>query len=706
MNNNKLVVNTDLNTTEFDNKYNKLEKKAEEFSKKDIEKKVDLEVKDNFDSNAKDIYKLSEQLEDIYNEYNKIRQSPIISKTDLDYSNQLKQDMLEIAKQYKKITGQNLYIKGINDIPKSTQEAEKGFNNLINKIKRTGLALFSLGSIYALVSKASSAYLSQDTKLAEKLQSVWIGLGSFLAPALEAISNVLLKALGYLNVFIRALTGTDYLSKVNTKSVNKQAQAYKNLNKQLVSNIDEITNLNDETSNANANIGNTSGFKFDIPDLDNKIVKKLEDLAYLLKENEDLIKKVGLALVAVFGIKKTMDLISNIGKFGKALGSLPKGISIGLTLIGVASIIDTISKIKKDLQELEEWQDGLIKNSDEIYSKMYEGEKSIDDLIKDQNIRRGILNDTYEKSQSWTSKITGLNKRYLKDVQLNLLSQDKILEKIKEQYKQGELDEKQKSNILQNLIDQYNIAQKMIPELEKQGINTDKIKESTKKYGEEIGKIGKELGLNKDQIYDIIQLRDTEKGVTDDIYSNIKQINNTKLEDKKATYTVEAKADTKKAEKDYSNFFTKIGEGLSSIFTSSFWKKIKFSIGGRGGGGGGGRAFADGGIVKTVPLQGVVYNPGPGVNIGGNNIAGEKGAEVIFPLQNSRFIKDFANEIASKLGDGTNTQLLLDLNRNLMELANRPVVLNVNGKSFAQATYSDYKNEQKRQNENTQIIRS
>ena len=108
MNNNKLVVNTDLNTTEFDNKYNKLEKKAEEFSKKDIEKKVDLEVKDNFDSNAKDIYKLSEQLEDIYNEYNKIRQSPIISKTDLDYSNQLKQDMLEIAKQYKKITGQKL----------------------------------------------------------------------------------------------------------------------------------------------------------------------------------------------------------------------------------------------------------------------------------------------------------------------------------------------------------------------------------------------------------------------------------------------------------------------------------------------------------------------------------------------------------------------------------------------------------------------
>ena len=45
---------------------------------------------------------------------------------------------------------------------------------------------------------------------------------------------------------------------------------------------------------------------------------------------------------------------------------------------------------------------------------------------------------------------------------------------------------------------------------------------------------------------------------------------------------------------------------------------------------------------------GIVNNPGKGVNMG-RYIAGERGAEAILPLQNSRFVNDFANQIASQM---------------------------------------------------------
>ena len=50
--------------------------------------------------------------------------------------------------------------------------------------------------------------------------------------------------------------------------------------------------------------------------------------------------------------------------------------------------------------------------------------------------------------------------------------------------------------------------------------------------------------------------------------------------------------------------------------------------------------------------------------------------------------------------------LLVDLNRNVLEMADRPVEMNINGKKFAQATYKDYENEGKRRNSSTAINRT
>ncbi|MBO5138671.1 MAG: hypothetical protein J6B89_03415 [Bacilli bacterium] len=112
--------------------------------------------------------------------------------------------------------------------------------------------------------------------------------------------------------------------------------------------------------------------------------------------------------------------------------------------------------------------------------------------------------------------------------------------------------------------------------------------------------------------------------------------------------------------------------------------------------------------IPTIPKLakgGIVNNPGKGVNMG-SYIAGERGAEAILPLQNSKFINDFAGSVANQMNSSTIIQLLLDLNRNILEMSNKPIYFKINGKELAQATYQDYQNEEKRQQKSATVVRS
>ncbi len=120
----------------------------------------------------------------------------------------------------------------------------KGMEKGIKSIKRFGFALFGIHSIWRMVSRASSAYLQQDTETANRLQAVWVGLGSFLAPILEKISTLVIKAVKYINVFIKALTGVDLLARAISKSMDKMSKTAGKSSKTLAG-FDELTNIGD-----------------------------------------------------------------------------------------------------------------------------------------------------------------------------------------------------------------------------------------------------------------------------------------------------------------------------------------------------------------------------------------------------------------------------------------------------------------------------
>lgn len=364
----KVVIGTDLDTKSIDAQVAKLEKDLETMVKA---LETDMEIPVELRMNEDERLKLENDIEKTKNR--------IIS---------LKESVQDVG----------------NEADKTTAKVSKGFKKGSTTLKRFALSLFGIHSLYRLVSKASSAYLSQDTELAQRLQNVWIGLGSFLEPLLNAMSNALLKGLGYLNVFVKALTGVDYIARANAKALEKQTKAQKDLNKATQDYDFDVVRRQQDLSSKGA--GSTDFSGIEIPELDDRVVKKLQDLAKWLKENEDLVKAVGIALGVTFGAIAIAKLIANIG-------SLIGTASAGTGLAGLSSILGVLGQI------------GIITIGVTLLYTGLTGRSLIDDL-KEINRLSKELNETNEMLIETTKKNADATKEWAEKMKNNT---DAIAEK-------------------------------------------------------------------------------------------------------------------------------------------------------------------------------------------------------------------------------------------------------------------------------------
>lgn len=391
----KVVIGTDLNTKSVDAQVTKLEKDLETMVKAlETDMKIPVELRMSEDEKLK----LENDIEKTKNR--------IIS---------LKESMQDVG----------------NKADKTANNISKGFKKGTTTLKRFALSLFSVGSIYATVSKASSAWLSQDTELAQKLQNVWIGLGALVSPVIEKISNLMLKALGYLNEFVKALSGgrIDFIAKANAKALEKQTKAQKELNRQTYD-FDEIRKQQEK--NAGVSSGISSG-GINIPELDNRLVKKLQDLAKWLRENQELVKGLAIAFGVAFGAYKIASLLSNIGKLigvasagtglaglGAILGTLAQ---IGVIAIGVSllytgltgrNIIDDLKEIHSNIQSLK----NIEQEQREARKKLLEESLNIIEAINKELEKEGNSQERINQLEDIKKDNVADIKKYLEDWQI------------------------------------------------------------------------------------------------------------------------------------------------------------------------------------------------------------------------------------------------------------------------------------------------
>lgn len=487
----------------------------------------------------------------------------------------------------------------------------KGFDKGIKSLKRFGLSLLSVRSIYSIVSRASSAYLSQDIELSNKMKSIWTGLGAILSPVLEVIVNGLAKAVGYLNVFVKALTGVDLIAKANAKSLKAQANAQKELNNQIAS-FDE---LNVANSNSSSNGGGSSSL-FEMPELDENIVKKLQDLAKWLKDNKKLVKELGIALLAVFGASAIGGLVSNIGTLATALGTAGLwGVAIGLT--------------------------GYL---------VYETVKAVKDL-DDQIVQ-------LEKDAKTNEKQTEKNTQKTKE----------LSEQYWELYQNGKLTESQLRTYINTTYDGIDMSKAMIKNLQEENKNwllSKETKEANNKailnnvdsMKQNVEILGKYYNANKDN-------KELQDKYTKALEETIKQMNNLGM-------------DTSNLRNEYKKLTGQKWElkmdATINDKTQNFWNNLKNKIqsllgGGKNslGGGGGGSRRAEGAMVKHWAVGGIVNQPGKGVSLASvENVVGEAGHEAVIPLTDPTAMA----ELGQTIGKYVNIQVTSVLKANNKVLA-------------------------------------
>lgn len=609
----KIVMDTELNTKEYDKQIIKL--------KSDIQRYMKV-----LESDAK------------------IPVSLRMSKTERE---ELEATVERLKNQLKSLQDQAIKTGEVGEV--EGERTGKGFEKGLNSLKRFSLGLLGIRGVFSLVRRATSTYLSQNETTANKLNAIWVALGNALAPIIELMANAVLKLVGYLNVFLRAL-GLDLdLTKnmnKNTKAVKKTSKAMKELNKEVYS-FDEITKASKQTSLDEGGVGASEFNDFKMPELNEDIVKFLEDTAKFLKENWEWLVLIG-SVIAGYKVSQWLGALKNLDG---ALGGLAE---IGIVAVGVNFLYDAVTgrNLIEDVKTIAEWLPKINKFQKDNTNVVKNNNTQTQSWLKTQNtvlssLEKGsdATNDYYYKLRDLvtgltlnniamikhTNKISGLGyvvnqvtgetKEYTDRLKDNNSTMSAVIQEMANMYTQGLLTSQQEEefkgilkSVNAELVDgkvKFNDIDQSIWEASKKEENYNGILKAT---GE------------------------VSKTSFDKVKENAKSLMNN-LANLKATPTIEFKANLDDLKSKIQQMAKSPVLNVGNILTNTLNKLNSIKL-------------ASGGIV---------YNPGRGVPIG-SAIGGEAtgGAEGVIPMNNDEVMETLGSKIAKHVRINLTNNVMLD----------------------------------------------
>jgi hypothetical protein len=545
----------------------------------EVSKNVASKIKENMSVNVGGgaFKEMTAESELLLNKINDIKATLEMAKTDPKWLP--KQDILEMRVELEKLEEQyNKLNQSSNMFSASFNKIQSEMNKSLKSAKRFTLSLFGIQSVYRMLSRASSAYLAQDEETSKKIQSAWVGLGSVFAPLLEKIANFTIKAVSYINVFIKALTGVDFLANAMKKSMDKANKSAGKLFKTLAG-FDEITNLDDSAGGASIDTSWIDAFKN--VELDQNVVKWLQNIAGWLKENKELI-------FAIAGVIAGMALVSKLVEIFSWLSSI-KGLSMAIVFMGIATAIDGIIKYLKDPS----WKNFL-------------------QVLGGISVAIGGLILLISGPAGWTvalgAVVVGIGA--LIGSMITQESRTEKLKKANEALKKSEEDLKIAKDNLRRATDEYIYAVDRAEQAEKDLKEAEeRLKISGKDLQEQVDK-GTLSYKNMDSAQREVYKKYREYiNTQDDLKDSMNKVKD--ATDKVSEKTLELDRNVKKVldTKNYEPEGNKFLKWWSDLWkkTSEAAKKIagnfSISIGGSFGGGGGGGGFAKG--LDVVPFDGM-----------------------------------------------------------------------------------------------------
>ena len=235
-----------------------------------------------------------------------------------------------------------------NNMGKSTESAMsrvgKGFTTAGNlaksftqTIKNSIKTIIGIGAAYQIISKSVSAYMSQNQKLSQQMNSVWTAFGNLLGPIIERIIGLVTSAVSYLLSFMKLLG----ITTKNASQLSKSAKGAGGAVQATVAGFDELNKLQDSGGG-----GGGAGLQDKDP---TEWMKKIQELISG-KKWEELGKEIGTKVTEfIVGIPhKISELIKKVDwkEVGRAIVGVVKGFFEGFS---VRDILDSLVTLAHDI---------------------------------------------------------------------------------------------------------------------------------------------------------------------------------------------------------------------------------------------------------------------------------------------------------------------------------------------------------------------
>lgn len=605
-------------------------------------------------------------------------------------ANELRGQLQAAETQLSKLENQaNQTGHSISNIGKSGKnvgnEIANSFNKGLRSVKRLTLGFIGARSLFALFRQQVNAYRGENEAFNQQMMLTSNIITTALAPAFEFFGNVVLYATVGLAKLIDIMFGTNITSKVlenglqkannqlasMSSGMNDVSEASKEMKENLLG-IDEITNLEQEGTGTGllggiGGVGDLSGIKAQFDALD-KLKKAMKDVDDFFNKNW-----LGKTLkgLAQWVRKNPWDALLGLGAIGGLIKLLPLAIGGSTTgLLGVAAALTILAGISIK---------NTIKEFNDVKDKIEEVIKQQDQYI--DNLRKmGLLADETDFSGWDEEDISNLFNSASASISKNT---DELLKNV-DAYNKEINSASMVELAINSLNGHYKQQQNAIKGNVETQINNLKIMKNMYDQGklneQEQEEYKNQLLLTKKALED--------SGLEGKNYNNaIKDINSElgKLDGKGVKATIDIDADTSKAQVKTDNWLSNLayafkhgpiaalkkvmGKANGGIFTGS-WQPIT--------------AYANGGL----PDEGQMF------------VAREAGPEMVGTIGGHTAVMN-NDQIVASVSAGVYQAVVSAMGGQ----SDRPIVLNINGKEFAKATYGDYQEEGSRRGANTSIRR-
>lgn len=534
----------------------------------------------------------------------------------------------------------------------NTKGMEKAFGKSLKSIKRLTIGFLGARSAFMLFRRYMSEYSRENEDFAQKMQLTTSIVANALGPVFEWFGNILQYAIIGLARIIELLTGINILSTAMDKGFKNAGKSAKSFVDNF-SDLDEISNIQEDSGGLSTGIGGQ--------------LKALEDFQKKIKEVDEWLEKSGIKkfltdlqpiIRDVFGWigDHPIGALGIIGGFTILKGLLPTllGVPGGATgLFGVATVLTIIAAI--NIKEIVDQWEKLMQHTSA-------NEKEAESLIT----KWGVLES---KEEEFVSRLTSEEVQK----QFNTLNKqangtlDSMLSKLKdlEKYKHfpHKTDPNKKTDL--KMLEGYVAELSNYLEFEEQAFKQGKLSEEQEvKYREKLDESREAMKKLIAEGYDY----HTELGQIERRIREFDTLN--------PVATVTINADTQEAETKIDNLETRIAKLIADqtagVITGTLnLFKLPFK--------------AEGGLISEGQMF-VAREAGPELvgTVGGHSAV----------MNNDQIVQSVSAGVYQAVVSAMGGQ------------SDRPIVLEINGKEFAKATYSDFQDEGSRRGTNTALRRN